>query len=91
MDRKRVADKYRALGYWDRSISTSARDKAPQIVRRPPTTQTNRTSRSESNCLAMAPPIRKIPDPIIIPTTIAMPSNRVNSLRKLAGETSPRR
>ena len=50
------------------------------------TSHTSRTAPREGNWAAMALGRRKIPDPMIVPTTIAMASKRLRSFRKVGGE-----
>lgn len=71
-------------GYIDPS---SAKDRAPNSVRSPPSTHTHSTGPSESTWAAMELGSRKIPEPMIVPTTTAHASKTFNSLRRPNGET----
>jgi hypothetical protein len=67
-------------GYIDPS---SANDRAPHMVRNPPTNHTSNTAAKECRRAAMMLGTRKIPDPMVVPTTTATASKRFNSLCKL--------
>src|SRR5207244_2849657 len=62
-----------ALGW---RVASSAKQSAPKNASAPPSTQATNVSQGRPRWAATSPGVRKIPDPTMIPTTMASPSNR---------------
>src|SRR5437879_1210022 len=72
-----------ALGW---RVASSAKHSAPRNARPPPSTQATKVSQGRPSCAATRPGVRKIPDPTMIPTTMARPSNSLSDrLRSAMG------
>src|SRR5207245_1916354 len=67
-------------------VASSAKHSAPRNARPPPSTQATKVSQGRPSCAATRPGVRKIPDPTMIPTTMARPSNSLSDrLRSAMG------
>src|SRR5438445_357658 len=72
-----------ALGW---RVASSAKHSAPRNARPPPSTQATKVSQGRPSCAATRPGVRKIPDPSMIPATMARPSNNLSDrLRSAMG------
>src|SRR5206468_5881218 len=62
-----------ALGW---RVASSAKQSAPKNASAPPSTQATNVSQGRPSWAATSPGVRKIPDPTMMPTTMARPANR---------------
>src|SRR2546423_3710835 len=57
-------------------VASSAKHSAPSSASAPPATQATNVSHGRPSCAATRPGVRKMPEPTMIPTTMASPSTR---------------
>src|SRR5437879_8044082 len=80
-----------ARGY---RVVSSEKHSAPSKAITPPSTQATKVSPGRPRRAATIPGVRKIPEPIVIPTTIASPSprrsERLRSVMRAGGECAPK-
>src|SRR5207245_1045637 len=80
-----------ARGY---RVVSSEKHSAPSKAITPPSTQATKVSPGRPRRAATIPCVRKIPEPIVIPTTIASPSprrsERLRSVMRAGGECAPK-
>ena len=75
-------------------VASSEKHSAPSNAITPPSTQATKVSPGRPSRAATIPGVRKIPEPIVIPTTIASPSprrsERLRSVMRAGGECAPK-
>src|SRR3989442_4478284 len=76
------------------ALPISEKHSAPSNAITPPSTQATKVSPGRPSRAATIPGVRKIPEPIVIPTTIASPSprrsERLRSVMRAGGECAPK-
>src|SRR6266540_2317404 len=70
---------------WGWRVASSAKHNAPASASTPPSSQATNVSQGRPSCRATNPGVRKIPEPIMMPTTIARPSKKRSDCRSRAG------
>src|SRR6266508_2558039 len=71
-----------ALGW---RVASSAKHSAPANASTPPSNQATNVSQGRPSCRATNPGVRKIPEPIMMSTTMASPSNRRSDCLSIFG------
>src|SRR5256885_13189936 len=74
-------------------VASSAKQSAPSSARAPPAIHATKVSEGRPSCAATSPGVRKMPDPTMMPTTMASPSiSRRDRFRSvMAGGCAPQK
>src|SRR6266498_1186908 len=70
---------------WGWRVASSAKHNAPASASTPPSSQATNVSQGRPSCRATNPGVRKIPEPIMMPTTITRQSKKRSDCRSRAG------